>query len=61
MPRTHWQMARRFLNVGSIDNLIGRSLLLEQKYNPFQYHQKTEVECISSVQKSIWEDSLETP
>ena len=59
MCKTHWQMARRPMNVGSIHHLQGRAFLLEeQKLYSIQYHQQTQGRCISSAQKSFLENSF---
>ena len=59
--KTNWQMARRLVDVGSIDHLVGRLFFLKQKSTSITDHQKTKVECISSAQKSFLENSWDTP
>ena len=60
MCKTYLQMARHFMNVGSIHHLMGRSFFFNQGWNSIQDHPKTKVECISAARKSFLRYSWDT-
>ena len=55
MCQTYLQMARHFVNVGSIHHLIGRLSHLEQKEASLTDSQKIKVGCLRSFLEYAWD------